>query len=148
MKSLIPILFMFLLSACGGTNIGTQVPSATGTDLMLKSSSGYQVVSLADIKSVTISVDGQPGTTETPLTRTFSGAQLETLLATLRFGNPSEPGLASALISGRVVLAMGSSTNEFRNFDILNQRMLVDQNFHEVYYRPQVTIDRAWLEKQ
>ena len=147
-KKLLPLLAMFLLFACGGSNIGTQVPSATGTDLLLKSSGGYQVVPLADIKSVTITVDAKPDTTETPLTRTFTGAELETLLGTLRFGSPSEPGFASALISGRVTLAIGSNKNEFRNFDILNQRMLVDQNFHEVYYRPQVTIDRAWLEKQ
>lgn len=125
------------------------VAGNSGSQIVLKTSDGYENINVSDVRSVTVTVLNSPGSTETPVTKMFTGIRVGPILNTLGLHNPWEPGTAaSALVTGQVVLQLDSRSLRTRSFNILNHRLLIDASFTEVNYQTGEKLDRAWLEKQ
>jgi hypothetical protein len=117
-------------------------------DVILKRSSEYRVIELSEVKAITVTILAKPDELQTELSKTFTGESLKKIAESIGLSSPEEPGAAAAIVAGEVVIEFKNPELETRTLKILNDRILEDWKYKEVYYYPLQKLDRAWLELQ
>lgn len=139
-----------VLVSCGDNSNKTRDirSGISGKEIVLKFGDIYRTYSIDELHSVTITVKSMLPNTRADLTKTFADTKMVEVLTMLGLHAPSEPGAASAIVTGTIVVRFKLESLPDRKLHILNGRLIEDASYVEAYYHPAQILDTAWLEKQ